>query len=362
MAPRSEARLMFMHRDIIRPPPSKKQTDVIADIETWEGELTEYYKCGGDILTDRTKVLTALGMMPPETPHSLMLTLKDLRDLNKFKDQLRQDIRFLEDFGGLRKAAAHIVESPNGPNPLGPSIQEREYPAPSTAEPITEHDLPAFVFEQLSSHEREQLVLAVNTRKGLQGFRPRQQTQPGGQRRQPTPPRDTQDARCGNCGLKGHTARDCKKPRIPFADRKCHICGQKGHIANKCPDKDKPKVAVAETDRAMRILCVEDEEGLKTVTGRKPQPLGYTMADIPTTKKVPQGVRKRQEMVGNRFGVFCNDSDEHVEETTNSQREQRKDRTRKHSFVQRLWQDVRAKTTTCTRVQLPLTYRGTKQR
>ena len=33
MAPRSEARLMFMHRDIIKPTPSKRLTDVIADIE-----------------------------------------------------------------------------------------------------------------------------------------------------------------------------------------------------------------------------------------------------------------------------------------------------------------------------------------
>ena len=174
IAPRSEARLMFMHRDIIKPPPSKRLADVIADIEAWEGRLVEYYRCGGDRLSDRTKVITAIDMLPPDTPHSPMLALKDVRDIEKLKDQLRQDIRFLEDFGGLRKVGAHIVENPLGPTPLGPSIQPADYPCPTPDDPITEHDLPAFVFEQLSPQAREQLILAVNKRRSPQGRRQQQ--------------------------------------------------------------------------------------------------------------------------------------------------------------------------------------------
>ena len=336
LAPRSEARLMFMHRDIIKPPPSKRLTEVIADIEAWEGRLTEYYRCGGDRLSERTKVITAIDMMPPDTPHTVMLALKDMRDLEKLKDQLRQDIRFLEDFGGLKKAAAHIVENPYGPNPMGPSIQAQNQPDSAPNESITEFDLPTFVFEQLSPQEREQLVLAVNTKRSFQGGRQRQNQQPGATRRPPTPPRDSQDAKCGNCGLKGHTARECKKPRIPFSERKCHICGQKGHIANSCPDKGKaPKAAVLEN--AQRILCVEDEEGYRTVSGRRPQPQGYTLGDIPMTRRVTQSSRRRQATDGNRFGALGDDSTDDMaehptEEQANSQRTRRQDRDKRAIF------------------------------
>ena len=96
---------------------------MVQDIESWELQLTEYYKCGGEKLGDKTKVMTAMLMLPPDTPSSLMLSLQDVRDLEKLKNRLRQNIRFLEDFGGLKKAAAHIVEDPRAPTPKGASVQ-----------------------------------------------------------------------------------------------------------------------------------------------------------------------------------------------------------------------------------------------
>ena len=34
--------------------------------------------------------------------------------------------------------------------------------------------------------------------------------------------RDLKDQKCANCGIAGHIAADCRKPRIDVADRKCH--------------------------------------------------------------------------------------------------------------------------------------------
>ena len=51
--------------------------------------------------------------------------------------------------------------------------------------------------------------------------------------------RDLKDQKCANCGIAGHTAADCRKPKIDVADRKCFHCGKKGHNANKCPDRPK---------------------------------------------------------------------------------------------------------------------------
>jgi len=37
-----------MQTDVNVPPKSKRLADVMDDIDTWEGQLLEYYKCGGD--------------------------------------------------------------------------------------------------------------------------------------------------------------------------------------------------------------------------------------------------------------------------------------------------------------------------
>ena len=65
------------------------------------------------------------------------------------------------------------------------------------------------------------------------------------------PPRDVNDVKCANCNEKGHTAQQCKRPKVESKDRKCHTCGLPGHIAAKCPDKDKrrAKANVVENEK-----------------------------------------------------------------------------------------------------------------
>ena len=53
---RSEARLHNMHKDVTRPTASRRVADVIHDLEKWESKLPEYYRCGGDKLSDKIKL------------------------------------------------------------------------------------------------------------------------------------------------------------------------------------------------------------------------------------------------------------------------------------------------------------------
>ena len=50
-----------------------------------------------------------------------------------------------------------------------------------------------------------------------------------------TPPRGMRDMTCVNCGLKTHTAKDCRKPKKVGLERPCFECGVAGHIARDCP-------------------------------------------------------------------------------------------------------------------------------
>ena len=142
-------------------------------------------------------------------------------------------------------------------------------------------------------------------------------------KRAATPPRDSKDVRCGNCGGVGHTAQQCNKPRIPMEERKCHTCGKPGHLARNCPDNKKANVAEQEAPAAGfgRVLCMEDDDGFTTVA-RRPQSRPLTFGDMPVIQRLPQGDRKRSH--GNRFGALDDSSpsvsSKETETRQNSQR------------------------------------------
>ena len=219
VAPRSKARIHAMHREVNNPPPSKKLSEVMADIDAWESSVVEFEMIGGAPMHEQTRIVCALGMLPEDTPASIRLALKDIETMEGLKDVLRSNIQYLSDYTGNRKVGAHIAEDRSGPTPLGAAIPTTEEAPEET--PLTVEDLPAFVAEGLSHAQREQLVLAVNA-KTRRGFPPGRLRAPG-RTRAPTPPRDAKDVKCGNCGASGHTAQQCKKPRIPFREKMPHL-------------------------------------------------------------------------------------------------------------------------------------------
>jgi hypothetical protein len=317
IAPRSEARLHGMHRRVNNPAAVNKLSEVSPAIIRWEGELKDYYKSGGDVMPDRTKIINAMGMLPPTTPGSLKLALKGMTDFEAFKEELDEQIRFLEDFGAPTRHA-QVVEgredSSSAPGPQGDLGQEQ----------VTENDLPIFLTAGLSQDEKDDMVLAINIRRQGQG----RGGAPGRAAGRPrTPPRDARDVKCANCGELGHDARICKKAQVPREERKCHKCGKPGHIAKDCRSKMQPKIAVAEsalpspTTRAFEgnpktIFCVTDAEGFTGVKPRKSK--AVTFADIPVVNRVKQGERKKDAMGSNRYSALAD-----AEKGENSQRQGR---------------------------------------
>ena len=64
LGPNTESRLFEMHRVLVNPKSSKNVHEVLRDLDVWEGERDEYYRCGGEKLTDMTEIMTAQKILP----------------------------------------------------------------------------------------------------------------------------------------------------------------------------------------------------------------------------------------------------------------------------------------------------------
>ena len=51
------------------------------------------------------------------------------------------------------------------------------------------------------------------------------------------PPRGRADMTCVNCNRKGHSASECRQPRVERKNKKCFICNRPRHEAKACPNK-----------------------------------------------------------------------------------------------------------------------------
>ena len=112
-----------------------------------------------------------------------------------------------------------------------------------------EDRLETLLYEQLMTTEdvdRKIEILAIMKRKGFQpptrGQGNRQRPPRAGPRNgipgeRAIPPRDRRDVICANCSRKGHTASECRQPKVDKANRKCFICDKTGHEARNCPEK-----------------------------------------------------------------------------------------------------------------------------
>ena len=280
LGPNTEERLYTMHDQVTHPKPSKHVKEIIQDLNTWEGELDEYYRCGGEHLSEITKLRTAHRMLPDTTPASVRLSVKNCVNYDTFKRELRTTLRYLEDFGGMKSGSAHLVDQP----------QRNEEPAATADQQASaeedEVDMVAFITSLVKGGCDHEMVLAAVQR--VQRGGPKSRTGPYKPRAR-TPPRDPKDKKCANCNEKGHEAVNCPKAKMNMSDRRCHTCNKAGHLARNCPDKDKKptsggqvRLALQDTQRVTAMMITEDD-GFTRV-GHRPIPKGTFISELPTRR------------------------------------------------------------------------------
>ena len=110
-------------------------------------------------MPDKTKIINVMGMLPASAPGTLRLALKGMTNFEAFKDELEEQIRFLEDFGGAGTGrGAHVVERQDDADRHAPQGSEDD-------EAVTEGDIPAFLMEGMNQDAKDQFVLAINVRR-----------------------------------------------------------------------------------------------------------------------------------------------------------------------------------------------------
>ena len=79
---------------------------MIHDFEKWQRKWAEYYRCGGDQLSDKTMILAALDMLASGTECSVRMAIQTARIYEDFKVTLHKTITYFEDRGALGRVFA----------------------------------------------------------------------------------------------------------------------------------------------------------------------------------------------------------------------------------------------------------------
>ena len=225
---KTEAEVMLLEQAVLNPKQVSELSKVPAALVAWDAVHREYRDAGGETLSPNRQVGAIMQIIPN------YVRQKGLWDFDNFKskpDELRAWL----------KNKAKLF----GTDTYAPAASKRIVNLLDSEElaQLTEDEL-----HNLEDLEDGELNAFVRRRFGSKpgpGAAPRKE--PIGQvPRRDAPPRDSADARCANCVEKGHTSRECPKPRIEPKDRPCFKCGKTGHQSRNCPAATGQAKALAE--------------------------------------------------------------------------------------------------------------------
>ena len=59
---------------------------------------------------------------------------------------------------------------------------------------------------------------------------------------------------CVNCGVKGHKAEECTKPKAGMGERPCFECHNTGHLARNCPTKKASRAGMQPAAKPVKMI------------------------------------------------------------------------------------------------------------
>ncbi len=273
---RSQAELLKLEDKVLSPTPVSKNSDLLMALVRWEGALKEYMNAGGEELSEKRRRGGVLRVLPELLREKVIWDLGEDKSSEEIIEWLRTRLRSSSSWGDGPRTAALIEDD----------FEEEEY----DEEMMTELN----ALQPGASRDEMVAVFQRALRRRPGAFRPRRpKSQPP--RSQSQPPRSREDVRCANCLKKGHSAFECREPRV--AKRKCFECGEEDHMARNCPNKKTGNTKAANTlQRDARTMCVQDEDGFMPVQRRRAAALRPGPAPVTLEDYVPKSVFTQMEM------------------------------------------------------------------
>ena len=189
-------------------------------ITQWESDRREYRECGGVDKPDEELKEALLDMLPNELQKDLIWKIHQYATYQDLRDEVIVKSKQWE-FASRRQGINIVANGEESDDGMMDALKELEERAPHLADLCVAMRGRMYGKRPANGERRE----SFGAPKAADSKRPE--------------PRAPSERRCANCGEKGHSAAECKKPIIAVSDRKCHVCGKKGHVANKCPDRPK---------------------------------------------------------------------------------------------------------------------------
>ena len=198
LRPRSEAKRNALHTAVHALPKSRDLSTIIEDLDDSQKTVERYEICGGTV-TDADKRTVLLKKLPPGVSSDLLSALRKCSTYNEMKDELEDQVTFLQDYGGVAPSraaqGAHVVDA-----------GELEADSGDADMPVLEVDA-----EELGEESVQHILLAAQKGgyrvkfRGKPGFQSKPRGPPNsGGGRATTPPRTGAAAplprRCANCG------------------------------------------------------------------------------------------------------------------------------------------------------------------